>query len=62
MTQEQFRELVGISIGKASMCWSKIPEGEFDSTRAIELMEQIIKPYIELENKIKMLEQRDKND
>lgn len=27
-------QIVGISIGRASMCWTTIPEGEFDGSQA----------------------------
>lgn len=42
MTRKQFRELVGIAIGEASMCWSEIPSGIFDSTRASLLVDRIV--------------------
>lgn len=37
-----FRELIGISIGEASMCWSETPSGVFDSTRAKEIYDKLI--------------------
>lgn len=37
-----FRELIGISIGEASMCWSETPSGVFDSTRAKEICDKLI--------------------
>lgn len=39
--EKTFREIVGESIGEASMCWSKTPEGVFDSTRASKLVDKI---------------------
>jgi hypothetical protein len=45
MTKEQFRELVGIAIGEASMCWSEIPKGVFDSTKASELADRIVAAF-----------------
>lgn len=42
MTREQLRELVGIAIGEASMCWSEIPTGVFDSTKASTLVDRIM--------------------
>jgi len=41
MSDAKFRELVGIAIGEASMCWSEIPSGVFDSARAKELVDRI---------------------
>lgn len=29
------------AIGEASMCWSKTPDGEFDSTRAVAIVERL---------------------
>lgn len=29
------REKIGMALGEASMCWSEIPSGVFDSTRAV---------------------------
>lgn len=37
-----FRELIGVSIGEASMCWSETPSGVFDSTRAKEIYDKLI--------------------
>ena len=45
MTEEQFRELVGIAIGEASMCWSEVPSGVFDSTKAKELVDRIVAAF-----------------
>ena len=42
---DKFRELVGIAIGEASMCWSEIPNGIFDSTRAKKLVDRICNHY-----------------
>lgn len=41
MSDAKFRELVGIAIGEASMCWSEIPSGVFNSTKAKELVDRI---------------------
>lgn len=43
MTKEKLRELVFINLGQASMCWSEIPKGVFNSTKAVELGEEIMK-------------------
>ena len=50
MDKEKLTELVYINLGRASMCWSEIPSGVFDSTRAAELGKEImeaIEKYIE---------------
>jgi hypothetical protein len=43
MTKDKLEELIYISLGRASMCWSEIPKGVFDSTRAAELGREILK-------------------
>ena len=35
-------EKVHQAIGEASMCWSEIPKGVFNSTRAIEIADELI--------------------
>lgn len=50
MNKEKLTELVYINVGRASMCWSEIPKGVFDSTRAAELGKEImeaIEKYVE---------------
>ena len=50
MNKEKLREIIFISLGRASMCWSETPRGVFDSTTAAELGEEIMKAideYIE---------------
>ena len=42
INEQQFRELVGIAIGRASMCWSETPKGTFDSTTACKLVDEIV--------------------
>lgn len=37
----EVKELIGIAVGKASMCWSEIPSGVFDSTRAKEIADDL---------------------
>jgi hypothetical protein len=49
LTRDQLRELIGITIGEASVCWSKLPEGIFDSSKACELIERLLAPYDALE-------------
>lgn len=41
MNDEKFREIVGIAIGRASVCWSELPSGVFDSSTARELINEI---------------------
>lgn len=38
---------MGIAIGEASMCWSELPGGVFDSTKASALVDRIVdaNPY-----------------
>jgi hypothetical protein len=50
MDKEKLTELVYINLGRASMCWSDIPSGVFDSTKAAELGKEImeaVERYIE---------------
>ena len=50
MNKEKLTELVYINLGRASMCWSEIPRGVFDSTKAAELGQEImdaIEKYVE---------------
>jgi hypothetical protein len=42
---ESFRELVGISIGRASMAWSETPRGVFDSEVCSALVDEIVVAY-----------------
>ena len=52
MTREKLSELVFISLGRASMCWSELPKGTFDSTTAVQLGVEIMKAIDEyLEDK-----------
>ena len=50
MDKDKLTELVYINLGQASMCWSEIPKGVFDSTKAAELGKEImdaIEKYVE---------------
>lgn len=51
---ENFRETVGQAIGRASVCWSEIPNGTFDSTKGLELIEEIVIAH--LKDKERLLE------
>jgi hypothetical protein len=42
MDRDKLTELVYINLGRASMCWSEIPKGVFDSTKAAELGKEIM--------------------
>jgi hypothetical protein len=56
MDKEKLTELVYINLGRASMCWSEIPKGVFDSTKAAELGEEImdaIEKYVEVQEEDK---------
>lgn len=56
MNKEKLTELVYINVGRASMCWSEIPKGVFDSTRAAELGKEImdaIEKYVEAQEESK---------
>jgi hypothetical protein len=45
VTRNQFKELVGIAIGEASMCWSEPPTGIFDSGRASDIVDRIVNEF-----------------
>ena len=51
MNKEKLTELVYINLGRASMCWSEIPKGVFDSTTAAELGKEIMDAIEEYTNK-----------
>lgn len=40
--EQSLREVIGIAIGEASMCWSEMPSGVFDSTKAGLLVDRIL--------------------
>jgi DNA adenine methylase len=42
---EHIKEIIGQSIGEASMCWDEIPKGVFDSTRASKILNNLLKLY-----------------
>jgi hypothetical protein len=54
MTLEKLKEIVFQNLGEVSVCWSEIPKGIFDSTKAEKLgngIIQAIKLYLEDELK-----------
>lgn len=48
----EFRELVGIGIGEASVCWDEIPTGVFESTKACAIVDRIVAAYEKLEREL----------
>lgn len=38
----EFKTIVGMAIGEASMCWSEIPQGIFESERASDICDRIL--------------------
>lgn len=47
MNKEQLQKIVFEALGEASMCWSEIPQGVFESTRALEIGNRIMKAFDE---------------
>lgn len=47
---EEIKKIIFTNIGAASMCWSETPKGEFESTRAIKLGDEIYNKFKELED------------
>lgn len=41
MNTDQLAEKIGIVVGEASMCWSEVPKGVFDSTKAAAIAKRI---------------------
>lgn len=46
--EEKVRELIGIAVGEASMCWSEIPTSVFDSDKAVDVVDRLTKAIIGL--------------
>lgn len=47
--ERMLRERIGLALGEASVCWSEVPHGEFDSSKASAIAERLfedIKPYL----------------
>jgi len=43
MSEAEAREIIGIAVGRASMCWENIEgAGIFDDGRAIEVIEDLL--------------------
>lgn len=47
MSYEELQQLVFESLGAASVCWLPAPTGVFDSTRALEIGENMIAKLLE---------------
>lgn len=41
MTKDQFREQLGIALGEASVAWSELPGGVFDSTKCAAIVDRL---------------------
>ena len=54
--EKEISVLIGETIGEASMCWSEIPKGVFDSVKACSLVDKLHNRYLQLENKIEELQ------
>ncbi|WP_438979941.1 hypothetical protein [Polynucleobacter sp.] len=39
--EKKLREILGMAIGEASMCWEPIPAGVFDSEKAVIVLENL---------------------
>lgn len=42
LVNEEWEEIIGETIGEASMCWSQTPQGIFDSDKASKLINKLI--------------------
>mgnify|MGYP003435996493 FL=1 len=47
MNKEQLQKIVFEALGEVSMCWSETPQGVFESTRANEIGNRIMKAFDE---------------
>ena len=47
MKDTTLREILGIAVGEASMCWQPIPKGVFDSSNAIKVTDKLEQAIIE---------------
>ena len=44
---EQLREIIGMQVGSATMCWIPQPTGQFDSVRASGITDLIMRTVVE---------------
>jgi hypothetical protein len=42
------RETLGIAMGQASMCWSEVPKGQYDSERASKILKDVMDRLMEI--------------
>lgn len=45
--ENKIKELIGIAIGEASMCWHITPAGIFDSRRAESVVERLVEDVLD---------------
>ena len=48
---DKIKEKIGIAIGRASMCWSKTPEGVFNSTEAENIVNELYLLFLQETNR-----------
>lgn len=48
MTEEKLKQIIFTNLGQASMCWSEIPKGVFDSSKAEMLGYEILEAFAKL--------------
>jgi len=54
MENKEIERIIGEAIGEGSMCWSKIPEGIFDSKNASRIVKETVSKIINMKmNKFK---------
>lgn len=63
ITLKEFDEMVGESIGNASMCWSEFPSGVFETTRALRIKNDIVSAHLsQVEYLLNIIEQINKEE
>lgn len=55
MELQEITEIVGIAVGKGSMCWSEIPKGIFNSGEASKIVEEAAQKIYDLKEKEKSI-------
>ncbi len=40
--ESNVREAIGIAIGQASMCWSEVPKGKYDTAKAAKILSDLM--------------------
>ena len=56
------KEIIGEAVGGASMCWSPIPQGVFDSEKACKITDQFLKEIEEFYTSLVPKEQKAARD